>query len=126
MIKAITAENLKKMRKSMGLTQSQMAENIGISQTYYSELETGKKPITPKLLQGLTVLYGAEKLGLNGANGVPGDTMAHPERKRARIVLEIGKTGLSLNCEGMTPAEAVAYLQMAQCFYEQMTDAPAK
>ena len=38
-----TGKTLKKARKSLGLTQAQVAEKIGISSNYYSMIERGKR-----------------------------------------------------------------------------------
>ena len=42
----MTQEKLIELRKSKGLTQSQMAKLIAMEQTTYSRKETGKSPIT--------------------------------------------------------------------------------
>lgn len=36
-------KTLKKVRKSMGLTQAQVAKKVGISSNYYSMIERGEK-----------------------------------------------------------------------------------
>ena len=36
-------ENLKRARKEKGLTQQQMADNLGISQRYYQKIEQGSR-----------------------------------------------------------------------------------
>lgn len=41
-IKEIVGTNLKTARKAMGLTQKQLAEELGKYQSDYSEYETGK------------------------------------------------------------------------------------
>ena len=39
-------ENLKKIRKNMKLTQTEMAERLDISQNYLSDIENGNRNIT--------------------------------------------------------------------------------
>lgn len=42
---------IKRIRQSLEFNQEEMANILGISQSYYSSIEKGKKPITDKLLQ---------------------------------------------------------------------------
>lgn len=49
--KTETKEWLISLRKSLGITQSEFAERIGISQTLYSKLEKGNRTITQKVLK---------------------------------------------------------------------------
>ena len=49
--------NLKAYRKSKQLTQKEMADMLGISQVYYSYIESGKRNINNKILNKLTKLY---------------------------------------------------------------------
>ncbi len=44
-------ESLKILRLYLGLTQSQLAKDLGISQSYVSEIERGEKDVTLDLLQ---------------------------------------------------------------------------
>lgn len=57
---------LKELRKEKGLTQAQVAKTLGISQNYYSCIETGKKLkiIDLLLLDSISVLYGVSLNGL--------------------------------------------------------------
>lgn len=43
-------ENLRELRVAAGLTQAQIAERIGVSNTYVSALESGRKPAPPHAL----------------------------------------------------------------------------
>ena len=43
-----TPEDLVRARKSLGLTQAELARRLGISETYLSLLENGKKPISDR------------------------------------------------------------------------------
>ena len=42
-----TAEGLKALRKRKGLSQVQLAQLLGVSQGYLSQVEKGRKPIGP-------------------------------------------------------------------------------
>jgi len=39
------ATNIRDLRRTRGMTQKQLADMVGVSKSYLSELETGKKPI---------------------------------------------------------------------------------
>ena len=44
-------ERLRKQRRIMGLTQEQAAELLGVSTTYYGEIERGNRKLTiPRIL----------------------------------------------------------------------------
>lgn len=46
-------ERLRKQRRIMGLTQEQAAELLGVSTTYYGEIERGNRKLTiPRILTG--------------------------------------------------------------------------
>ncbi|NDV83086.1 helix-turn-helix transcriptional regulator [Bacteroides sp. 51] len=47
------SNKLKEIRKSMNLNQKEFAEKIGIKQSYYSGIESGKKPINVKVTDAL-------------------------------------------------------------------------
>ncbi|MCA1027319.1 helix-turn-helix transcriptional regulator [Cytobacillus kochii] len=42
-------ESLRRYRVMRGLTQKDLAEKIGIAQSYYSVIESGKKKLTSKM-----------------------------------------------------------------------------
>lgn len=42
-IQIVFARNLRNRRKKLGLTQSELAERIGVSTSFITEIETGKK-----------------------------------------------------------------------------------
>lgn len=50
---------LKELRKDRGWTQAKLAAKSGISQTYISELEQGKKQPTLPIIKKLAVALGA-------------------------------------------------------------------
>jgi len=39
-------DNLKRIRKKNGITQKEMAERMGISESFYCQLEGGKRKLT--------------------------------------------------------------------------------
>jgi transcriptional regulator with XRE-family HTH domain len=45
---------LKQIRKAARLTQQQLADSIGVSKSYVSEIESGKKQINGKLLDAFS------------------------------------------------------------------------
>lgn len=50
---------LKSLRVELGWTQARMAEEIGLGRPYYSQLESGSKPIKQWILQDAHDLHGA-------------------------------------------------------------------
>ena len=51
-------EKLKLMREQAGLRQGQIAEFLGVTQTYISKIETGERNLTVDQLENLANLYG--------------------------------------------------------------------
>ena len=51
-------EKLKLMREKAGLKQEQIAEFIGVSQTYISKVENGERNLTVDQLESIASLYG--------------------------------------------------------------------
>ncbi|MEX6014791.1 helix-turn-helix domain-containing protein [Mammaliicoccus sciuri] len=51
-------QNLKRIRKDMKLTQQEMADKIGISQNYLSDIENGKRYPSIKAVTGLAQCLG--------------------------------------------------------------------
>lgn len=51
----MNSKKLKSIRNKLGITQSQMADSLGIKQGSYSDIERGKSPITKSL--ELLVIY---------------------------------------------------------------------
>lgn len=50
---------LKKLRKSLGLNQEEMAAALGVGQSTYSQFETGAKPIRSVYVEVLRSMYNA-------------------------------------------------------------------
>ncbi len=51
-------EKLKLMREQSGLRQGQIAEYLGVTQTFISKVETGERNLTAAQLENLVNLYG--------------------------------------------------------------------
>lgn len=51
-------EKLRLMREQTGLRQEQIAEFLGVTQTYISKVETGERNLTVDQLENLVNLYG--------------------------------------------------------------------
>ena len=49
-------ENFKKIRQELGLSQSQMAKDLGVSKELVSQIETGQKDISANTLNSLSSL----------------------------------------------------------------------
>ena len=49
---------IKKMRENAGLRQEQIADFLGVTQTYISKIESGERNITADQLEALAGLYG--------------------------------------------------------------------
>ena len=48
---------LKRLRRDLGLTQSQMAEDLGVSPSYLNHLERNQRPVTAQILLRLAETY---------------------------------------------------------------------
>ena len=51
-------EKLKKMREEAGLRQGQIADYLGVTQTYISKVETGERNLAVEQLERLLAFYG--------------------------------------------------------------------
>ena len=54
-ITVIVGRNLKRARKQLGLTQSELAERCGISEGFLAEIETARKYPSASTLERITV-----------------------------------------------------------------------
>lgn len=54
--------NISALRKSLGLLQTEFADKLGVTQSYLSQLETGKRPISDELELKLYDLFGREAI----------------------------------------------------------------
>lgn len=57
MAPSIHPDRLRSARRDVGLTQQQAANRLGISQAYLALLESGRRPVTPRLAPGIVKLY---------------------------------------------------------------------
>lgn len=53
----ITADELKMIRKTYNMTQSELAAHIGVTDAYISMVESGKAPMTDALTTKITVMF---------------------------------------------------------------------
>ncbi|MCR5693715.1 MAG: helix-turn-helix domain-containing protein [Clostridia bacterium] len=51
-------EKLKSMREKAGLRQGQIAEYLGVTQTFISKVETGERNLTVDQMEDIVSLYG--------------------------------------------------------------------
>lgn len=86
-------EKITSARKELGLTQAQMASELGLERSYLSQLENERKPIQPYVLERVDSLLHAHRLGVGKSTGrkeavpfrIPG-TGDKPQRFRAPVV----------------------------------------
>lgn len=58
------ARNLQSLRLEKGLTQDQVAATSGISQTFFSQVETGKRNVSVDTLQSIADVLGVDIVDL--------------------------------------------------------------
>ena len=56
---ALTGKRIQKLRKSQGLTQEQLAEELNISAVHMSKIEIGKRSCSLDVLAEIAVFFGA-------------------------------------------------------------------
>ena len=93
-------EKLKMMREKAGLRQGQIADFLGVTQTFISKVETGERNLTVDQLESLVNLY-----GYSLAAFMDMEQDAHPirfafraqdvSRNDLRIIAEIGKIAIN-------------------------------
>jgi transcriptional regulator with XRE-family HTH domain len=54
----ILARNLRRLRRAKGLTQEELADKVGLSQTYLSEVEGEKRNISLDNIEALATAFG--------------------------------------------------------------------
>ena len=72
---------LKKARKDLGLTQSQFAEKLGLTQTAYNLIENGKTSLSDKHIKPICAIFGINEEWLR--------TGINEEFKKNSLVKEI-------------------------------------
>lgn len=93
-------EKLKMMREKAGLRQGQIADYLGVTQTFISKVETGERNLTVDQLESVVNLYGYSLAAF--ADSVDD---AHPIRfafraqdvsqEDLRIIADIGKIAIN-------------------------------
>jgi transcriptional regulator with XRE-family HTH domain len=56
-------------RKALGLTQTELAEGIKVSQTYIGNLENGKRMMNDRIISLLVMTYGVNEVWLRTGTG---------------------------------------------------------
>ena len=93
-------EKLKMMREKAGLRQGQIADYLGVTQTFISKVETGERNLTVDQLESIVNLYGYSLAAFEGM-----DQDAHPIRfafraqdvsqDDLRTIADIGKIAIN-------------------------------
>ena len=83
----IAGEKLKEYRKQTGLSIFKVGRQIGVSGSYVSQVENGKRPASDAMLVAMAELYGVDKKELfNLYKKMPNDEittiMQHPELRQ--------------------------------------------
>jgi|GEM_PF-4033936 len=124
-------QRLKKVRFHLRYNQKQIASEIGVKPSFWCDVENCRRPVSQKFVIGLCtrfnisadwLLTGNGNMLQTGQNGavMPAEVVeAGNGAETTRIEVIVGKTGISVQRYGMTDAEAVAYLQLAQGFMQQ-------
>nr|RDS94083.1 XRE family transcriptional regulator [Cereibacter sphaeroides f. sp. denitrificans] len=73
---------LKELRKSKGLTQEQLADIVGSSKSYISEIESGKKFPSGRLLKAIAEAVGTKVAAMIDDDDGAADLAAHLEVMR--------------------------------------------
>ena len=97
---ATVYEKLKMMREKAGLRQGQIADYLGVTQTFISKVETGERNLTVDQLESAVNLY-----GYSLAAFVDMDQDTHPiqfafraqdvSQDDLRVIAEIGKIAIN-------------------------------
>jgi transcriptional regulator with XRE-family HTH domain len=88
----MVGQELKDGRRKAGLTQVEAAARLGVSQPYLSQLERGRRPVTPPLARGATALYRLPATALPMPAAVKAGAPADPARL-ARQLAGLGYPG---------------------------------
>lgn len=64
--KRMNKEDVKLIRKLMGLTQYELANQLGYSKCYVGYVEQGLRPVTKKLINKIRNVYGLDAADLSG------------------------------------------------------------
>lgn len=94
--------NIAKLRKSLGMTQSEFRKKIDISQSYLSELETGKKKLTSEQYKKIVDEFGEDVVKLFVENT---DNIIVSKNKRIPLYDDVSATIGGYNHEVANVAE---------------------
>lgn len=89
------AEQFAKARQAMGLTQAGLAGALGVSQNYVWSMESGRRPITPRIQARL------EELAAAGPEPKVSERLALLERQMADLSARF--RGLEISLGGLRP-----------------------
>lgn len=64
-----TNERLKTIRKELGISQKDMASSLGFKQSYYSDVENGKRNVTGKVIESLQKKFNVSSDWILTGNG---------------------------------------------------------
>lgn len=97
---AAVFEKLKMMREKAGLRQGQIAEFLGVTQTYISKIETGERKLTVDQLEKLVGLYGYSLMSFhNDSNDLHPIQFAYRaqevNQKELSMIAEISKIAIN-------------------------------
>lgn len=100
-------KRIRKYRKSLSLSQEQLAEMVGISTTHMSHIETGNTKLSLAVLVEIskslsismdTIIFGQEKLSDDKANSEIHELLASCSPAQTQVLLEVIRaTKLSLS-----------------------------
>lgn len=93
-------EKLKMMREKAGLRQGQIADYLGVSQTFISKVETGERNLTVDQLENLVNLYGYSLAAFEGieqdVNPIQFAFRSHDvSQDDLHVIAEIGKIAIN-------------------------------
>jgi transcriptional regulator with XRE-family HTH domain len=75
--KIFAGPRIRRIRNAKGLTQTAMAEALGISPSYLNLIERNQRPLTVQLILKLSSVYKVDAEELQGEGG--GTTLARPQ-----------------------------------------------
>ena len=66
--KLLIGAKLRRLRRTLGLTQAQMAEDLDVSASYINLIESNQRPVSAKLLVSLAQIYDFDLSDVGGAS----------------------------------------------------------
>ena len=89
--KIFAGARLRRLRQRLGLSQTQMAAELGVSPSYLNLIERNQRPLTVQVLLKLSAVYGVDVAELSGEDGdrrdrnAEGDLLRSAPRRRGRL-----------------------------------------